>query len=105
DLLDQVHQIFLLRRIHAGGRLIEQQQLRTRRERAHDLESTLRAVREARTTFITHACEVEDFEQLKTIFTMLLFVLTESRRAQDGVKQLLAHVNVKIGRASCREKS
>ena len=65
-----------------------------RRERAHDLQSALRAVRQTRAAFVTNARQVEDLEQLETVFTMLLLVTDETRRAQHGVEQVLAHVNV-----------
>ena len=43
---DQPDQIALLARVHAGGGLVEQQQLRIARERARDLEPALEAVGE-----------------------------------------------------------
>src|SRR5215213_3338413 len=94
DLFDQMHQIFLLGRIHACGWLVEQKQLRPCREGAHDLESSLRAVGEAGAAFVAHARQVEDLEQLETVLTMLLLVTSKARRTQHCVKQLLAHVNV-----------
>src|SRR6185503_5016721 len=76
------------------GRLVKQQQLWSRRERAHNLESSLRAVRQTRATFVTDARQIEDLEQLETVLTMLLLVSIKPRRAQHCVNQSLAHVNV-----------
>ncbi len=43
--LDVLHQLLRLVRVHAGGRLVEQQQRRVRCQRADDLQTALRAVR------------------------------------------------------------
>ena len=44
---DQLHQFDLLRRVHAGGGFVEQQQLRPRGEGADDFEPALVAVGQA----------------------------------------------------------
>src|SRR6185369_1942678 len=94
DLLDQVHQVFLLRRIHAGRGFVEQQQLRPSRESTNNLEPALRTVRQTRAAFVANTREIEYLEQFETVFAMFLFVFAESRSAQHGVDQFLAHMNV-----------
>ena len=46
DLLDERRELGGLLRVHARGRLVEEEELRVRRERARDLEPPLIAVRE-----------------------------------------------------------
>ena len=48
----------------------------------------------SRTEGNTRLYSEDDLEQLETVFTMLFLVATKPRRAQDGVKQILADVNV-----------
>src|ERR1051325_5448790 len=94
DLLDQMHKIFLLRRIYSRRRLVEQEQLWPGCERTHDLKPPLRTVRQTRPTFITNARQIEDLQKLETVFAMLPLVGIEPRRAQHCVEQILPYVNV-----------
>ena len=44
DLDDILHELLRFRGVHAGGRLVEQQQRRVRCQSADDLQTALRAV-------------------------------------------------------------
>ena len=54
----------LLRRVHAGGGFVEQQQLRFRGQGAHDLQAALVAVGQALGRLVAQARQVEDLQQL-----------------------------------------
>ena len=59
-----VHQVGRLARVHPGGRLVEQQELRVGGQRAGDLEPALVAVGEVLGQFVVLAGEPDEREQL-----------------------------------------
>ena len=62
---DERGQLVRFLRVHAGGRLIEQEQLRLCGERAGDLEAALLAVGQGSRHFVLEFCEADDLEQLE----------------------------------------
>ena len=57
-------ELFGLLRVHAGGRLVEQEQLRVGRKRAGDLQPPLQAVRQRRGEIVAILRKVLLFKQL-----------------------------------------
>ena len=87
---DQAHQLERLLRIHAGRRLVEQQQLRLGRQRARDLEPALAAVRQAGRRLVGHRVELEDLEQLhRAVARLALFSVMTSRVPSTASAQRL----------------
>ena len=79
-LADERGQLVRFLRVHAGGRLVEQEQLRLRGERAGDLEAALLAVGQGSRHFVLEFCEADDLEQLEragALGALLLRVQTE----------------------------
>ncbi len=65
DADDVVHELTRLRGVHAGSRLVKQQQARIRRQCADDLESSLRAIRKRARLVVRHILHVENAEKLQ----------------------------------------
>ncbi len=101
-LLDEPHQLDLLRGIHAGRRLVEQQQLRTRGEGAHDLEPALFPVGQAARGRIAEARQVKQVEQLVDPMKDARLVVGKCPRPQEGVRGPCFAVEV-AGRADVVE--
>ena len=91
DAADVGHQLRRFRRIHAGGRLVEQQELRPRRQRADDLQPPLRAVGERAGLQVRQVLHFEDGEQLKR--PLMRALLGPPVRGQTGERaaQAVAH--------------
>ena len=87
DLHDKVGQLLCLLRVHAGRRLIEQQQLRFRRERTCDLEAALESVRKARCDIILVRIEALLSQKLLGLcpHARLFLPVQAQRRAEDIV--------------------
>ena len=87
DLHDEVGQLLRLLRVHTGCRLIEEQQLRLRRECACDLEAALESVRKARRDIILVLIEALLPEKLLGLcpHALLFLPVQAQRRAEDIV--------------------
>src|SRR5712691_7320084 len=64
DCLNELAQGKRFRRVHAGGRLVEREQLRLGGERARDLEASLVAVRQTARGVVGAAADPDIVEQL-----------------------------------------
>ena len=87
DLHDEVGQLLRLLRVHTGCRLIEEQQLRLRRECARDLEAALESVRKARRDIILVLIEALLPQKLLGLcpHARLFLPVQAQRRAEDIV--------------------
>lgn len=64
DLDDIRHELRGLGRVHAGGRLVEQQQLRVGSKRADDLQTTLGAIRQRASLLVCKVLHIKNGQQL-----------------------------------------
>ena len=87
DLHDEVGQLLGLLRVHAGCRLIEEQQLRLRRKCTGDLETALKSVRKARGDIILVLIEALLPQKLLGLcpHALLFLPVQAQRRAEDIV--------------------
>ena len=87
DLHDEVSQLLGLLRVHAGRRLIEEQQLRLRRKCTGDLETALKSVRKARGDIILVLIEALLPQKLLGLcpHALLFLPVQAQRRAEDIV--------------------
>ena len=81
DLDDVRHELGSLGRVHAGGRLVEQQQLGVRGKRADDLQTTLGAIRQRAGLLVCQVLHVKDGQQLHGALVGGLLVLPVRRQA------------------------
>ena len=88
DRVDTVQQILGFGGVHAGGRLVEQQQFHAGGQGACDLELALLAVRQVGRLGGGQSLEVEDAQQVDGLLVHLVLLLPEARGAEDGA----AHV-------------
>ena len=86
DLADERHELERLLRVHPGGRLVEEQELRLRRERARHLEPALVAVREVPRVVVVTPCEAAVVEQLEGALTGLALLPPDAGRADDAAE-------------------
>ncbi len=87
DTVDQLAQHHLLGGVHAGGRLVERDQLRVGGERAGDLQAPLVAVGQCARLVVGVAPDAHVFQQLlRAPGDGRLFAL-EARRAENRAKQ------------------
>ena len=75
DAADGLRQLCGLGGVHAGGRLVQKQQLRAGSQRAHDLQTALCAVGQASGLCIGEVGHVEDVQQLEGTFGAALLFL------------------------------
>ena len=78
NLLNKTHQVFLRGRIQTSRRFVQEQQLWLGGERAHNLQATLPAIRQAGAGFAPYIHEVKDLEQLQGEVAMVALVLIKS---------------------------
>src|SRR6187549_3109603 len=83
DATDQPQQLLGLDGVHAGVRLIEQEDPRVRGDRAGDLKATLVAVWEVPCQAVSMLIEAEQREQLSRAIDELPFLAPEGRRRQE----------------------
>ena len=81
DALDQLAEPVDLGVIEAAGRLVEQQQLRPRRERARKLDALLHAERQVGDAAVRHIGEIEKLDQLPGDVGERLLLAPRSREA------------------------
>ncbi len=91
---DERGQLAGLAGVHAGGRLVEQEQLRTGRERTSDLEATLVAVREVPCPGVRPCPQADELQQFVPALDRRLLFGMVARRAQDRVPPATAEVRV-----------
>ena len=84
DLHDILHKLARFGRVHAGGRLIQQQQARIRRQCADDLQPALCAIRQAACQMIRHIFHVENAQQLQRALLCNAFASPIPRQAENG---------------------
>lgn len=75
NLDDVLHELGGLGRVHAGGRLVEQQQLGVGGKRTDDLQTTLSAVRQRAGLLICQMLHIKDGQQLHGALVGGLLVL------------------------------
>src|SRR5262245_29419935 len=97
NLLDQHHQVFLLRRIHSGGGLVEQEQAGARSERPNDLQPALAAVWKTRAAFVFETRQSEHLQQLQRESLVLSFFAAKPGAPQDRVDYRLLGVQMASG--------
>ena len=83
ELVDEGREVRRLLRVHPGSRLVEQQQLRLRRERASNLESALVAVGEIAGDLVVLVAQAAELQQLAAAIARTLFLATDARCADD----------------------
>ena len=79
---DEVDELGRLLRIHPGRRLVEEEELRLRRERPSDLEAALVAVREVARVLVLMASEVTVREELARSLPRLTLLAPNARGAR-----------------------
>src|SRR5439155_22772465 len=90
----ELHEGDGLLRVHARGRLVEEQELRFRRERASDLEPPLVAVGEALGELLVDAPQPRETQQLERLVTRLAFLPADARRAEDRAEDAAPETGV-----------
>lgn len=82
-----------LLRVHASRRLVEQQQLRTGRQRAGNFKPALLAIRQSRRQLVLYIVKADDFQQLQRLFALRSLLLMVG--AERGGKNIgrAAHVH------------
>src|SRR5437588_850942 len=88
DLLDQAHQRRLLRRVHPGGRLVQEQERRPSPHGPGDLEATLIAVGEVLRQLVRVPVDPHEPEQLDRAIDGSLLLGPLSRRAEHGAHHI-----------------
>ncbi len=93
DLADKLRQFQRLLRVHAGGRLVEQQQLRVRGQRTGNFKPPLLAIRQSRGQLVLYVVKADDFQQLQRLFALRSLLLMVG--AERGGKNIgrAAHVH------------
>ena len=75
DLVEQLAQLDLLGRVHAGGRFVEREQLRIGGQRARDLQTALVAVRQVARRVVGELRDADVVEQfLRALADLALFL-------------------------------
>ena len=78
---DKLHELDFFRRIHSGGGFIEQKKLWPGGERAHDLETSLVAVRQRAAGKVALGGQAEDFQEFDDAGLDFAFLAGEPARA------------------------
>ena len=85
--MNHVHELLRLLWVHAGRWLVEQQKLRRRRERARNLETPLRAIRQIFRRLIGKAVKLEYLEELHRLVLYALFLAVVAANSHDGLSE------------------
>ena len=83
DLLDEADELHFLGRVHAGGGLVEEEQLRLGREAADDFEPALFAIGKALRGGVAEAAEIKNIKELLGAFGDRGFVGAEGTEADE----------------------
>ena len=75
DAVNKGGQLFGLLRVHTGGRLIQQQQLRLGGKGTRDLHPTLQAVGQASSQFVAYILKAQHMQQLFALLALALFLV------------------------------
>ena len=86
NLNDVRHELCGLGRVHAGGRLVEQEQLGVGGKRTDDLQTTLGAVRQRAGLLVCQMLHIKDGEQFHGALMGGLLVLPVRRQTQHALK-------------------
>ena len=97
DEADHPHQVLGLLRVHAGGRFVEEQELRLGRQCARDLEAALGAVREVARGRVRVLVELHDLQELPGLAFDLALLRVIGRETQDSGERIVPHVVVVAG--------
>ena len=92
DGIDAGKQLRCLRGVHAGGRLVQQQDLHIGGQGPGDLQLALLAVGQAGGGDVRLIPQAADLQQVHGLFRDLLLRLPEFRRAEGGVQQVIVQV-------------
>ena len=90
DCVDAFQQVLGLGRVHAGGRLIKQQQLHAGCERTRDFELALGAVRQVRRLRLGETFKLENPQQVDGLPMHLLLFTPEARGAENRATHVVA---------------
>ena len=96
DRVDAVQQILGFGGVHAGGRLVEQQQFHAGGQGACDLELALLAVRQVGRLGGGQSLEVEDAQQVDGLLVHLVLLLPEARGAEDGAAHVVGERLIEV---------
>ena len=99
-LLDEVHHVRGLVRVHPRGRFVEQQQFRLGRERAADLQPPLFAIGEIARQHVAASAQPDEVQQAQRLLVRRALVAHGVRRAQHrtppGGAQVQMHSDQQI---------
>ena len=91
DAADDFHQLGGLGGVHAGGGLVQQQQLGAGGQGADDLQPALGAVGQAARLLAGQVGHMEDVQQLDGLVGGLFLLLPVAGQAQQGLGQVVVH--------------
>ena len=95
DEANELHELHLLGWVHAGGGLIQQQQLRSCGEGADDFEAALVAVGQALGRCVGELAELENLQHVHDLRGDLLLFVAEDRSARERMHHAADDVQVK----------
>ena len=84
NLYNILHKFTRFGRVHAGCRLVQQQQARIRRQCADNLQPALRAIRQAARQVICHIFHVENAQQFQRTLLCNALASPILRQAENG---------------------
>jgi hypothetical protein len=90
DLRDVLHELFGLMGVHAGGGLVQEEELRIGRKGADDLQAALGAVGQAAGGFIRQILHAEDIEELDRPLVLALLLLPVAGETEDTGEHIVA---------------
>src|SRR5438270_13961253 len=94
DVVDRVHQVVRFAIIESRGRFVEQEQLRSRRERARDLQTPLIAVRKILRAITRAALQSKDAQESQRFVFGDLLRFLKSIRVQNSRRAGVCVVDV-----------
>ena len=94
DLRELGHEARRFHRIHAGNRLVQQQQLRLRGERDRDFEQALLAVGQRAAQIARARAEPDERKDLARLNLQPLFLARDRRQAEEDRERLLRRAQV-----------
>ena len=107
---NEAHQLVLLRVVHAGHRLVEQQQLRFDRHGAPELDALLQAVGKCVSRLACDRAQAQELHDLGDALAMALFL--RARRAQTHAARdyskahqaVASHEDIVLNRHAAKER-
>lgn len=84
DMPDEAHEFGAFLRVHPGGGLVEEQEVRAGRQGAGDFKAPLRPVGQARRLFVHVGIEREAVDEALRLLADFLFLAPCAGQAEDG---------------------